>query len=891
MTDFAKLVLDADTKGLKSGERDLDRMGKQSQRTAGDVDRSSGAMASSFSRVARIGILPLVGALASIGFGLSSLITINSQFGASMSNVAAISGATADELRMLTETAKEMGAQTKFSASEAADALGFLAMAGFNANEAIEALPSVLALAAASGMDLAQAADIASNVLSGFNKETAEAGQVADVLAKAASVSNTNVGQLGAAMSTVAPIAAALGISMEEAAASIGVMSDAGIQGERAGTALRGVFASLAGPTTQAQEALAKYGLTAADVNPETNKLADILGKLRDKGLSTADAMTIFGREAASGALVMVQTADRVRELTGEFDNAAGSAQKMADVMNDNLAGDISSLKSALEGMIINLGEGGATGAFRTLAQAVTESVRAISENFNTITTVIGTAIVGFTTYKGVVLAVAAAQAFYNSTLFNTIGVSIIEARTIAGATAAKTAYAIATTAATGAARAFTAALIANPFTAVAVAVGVLASAMFFLSQKQAQARQETDNLIRSLQSLAKARSADFKVVRDEVAGKKNIAQEELFVLEEQDRLIAKSGKTLGSSFGRGTSERLAEVRRKSQELRFEVTTLDGQLRSADKAFKAAGKAADSMVSPVAQAGAAVGELGKATESAGKKASVAADEMEKLRDRIDSLFDQLFPDEARENVFEQQVKDLAKAMDAGEMSADKYNRMLLQLKMNKFDDDEARFVDQVGATKSKDSGDIQAPIGAFDDFAKSLPEVEDATISTFEKIAGSVEYMAGTIGQSIDNISNGFKDFVSSIKKGDIAGILIGLANTIGSILGAFGSGGSLSGLFGGTPKAPPGKATGGAVSAGQSYLVGENRPEIFTPNSNGFITPKAGNDNMNISVEASPYFDVRVNGQIVAAAPSIAQGGAKIAGMQGARQQSRRVR
>lgn len=367
MADFARLVLDADTRGLKRGERDLSGLSQQSRRTAGDVDRSSGGMARSF---AKVGVA--IGAAVAASGALSSVVSINASFGASMQKVAAISGATGAELDKLRQQAQEMGRTTEFSASQAADALGFLAMAGFSANEAMTALPSVLALATSGSMELAQAADIASNVLSGFGLEATEAQRASDVLASAASSTNTDVSQLGQAMSTAAPIAAALGVSMEEAAAAIGVMSDAGIQGERAGTALRGVFASLAGPTTQAQEALAKYGLTAADVDPQTVGLSNAMATLRERNISTADAMVIFGREAASGALVMAESSERMKDLTGQFENAEGAAEAMSAIMRDNLQGDLAALKSAAEGLTIAVGDSGTTGSMRSLVQVST---------------------------------------------------------------------------------------------------------------------------------------------------------------------------------------------------------------------------------------------------------------------------------------------------------------------------------------------------------------------------------------------------------------------------------------------------------------------------------------------------------------------------------------
>lgn len=362
----AYLGYKVDSKQVLTAEKRLDGMSNASKLAA----KAAGALTVAF------------GAAFAGGAAINTIST----FETSISRVGAVSRATASELEAMRDISKQLGSTTEFSASQAADGLNFLAMAGFNASEAMAALPQVLDLATASGLGLAESADIASNVISGFGLAAQDAARVSDVLAAASSRANTDVSQLGHAMSTVAPISASLGISVEETAAAIGVLSDAGIQGARAGTAMRGVLASLAGPTDQAQAALKKYGLSLEDVNPETNSLASIMGRLQDAGLSTADAMTIFGREAASGALALVDANKRVGELTGELDAAKGAASDMADTMRDNLGGDIKGLRSAVEGLILSLGEAGLTSAIRGVVQAVTALVRGFTDIANLIT-------------------------------------------------------------------------------------------------------------------------------------------------------------------------------------------------------------------------------------------------------------------------------------------------------------------------------------------------------------------------------------------------------------------------------------------------------------------------------------------------------------------------
>jgi TP901 family phage tail tape measure protein len=373
--DLARLGLFVDSTGVVRATDHLGKFGKEGQRAEGIAGKFGKTGKAAFGAVA-VAAAGAVSAIASIG----AAVSVIRQFETSMSQVAAITGATATELEALRDVAKDLGSTTEFSAAQAADGLRFLGMAGFNAAESMKAIPAVLDLATASAMGLAEAADISSNVLSGFGLAAGDAAQVADVLAAASSRSNTSVSQLGGAMSTVAPIAAALDISLQDTAAAIGVMSDAGIQGERAGTALRGVLASLAGPTDAAADALSRYGLSVADVDPATRSLTEIFGQLQDRGLSTADAMTIFGREAASGALVLTEASDRVGEFGEELGNVEGAAADMAGIMRDNLGGAANTLMSTVQGLAIALGEAGLTAVLIGALNAATEFARRLTD-------------------------------------------------------------------------------------------------------------------------------------------------------------------------------------------------------------------------------------------------------------------------------------------------------------------------------------------------------------------------------------------------------------------------------------------------------------------------------------------------------------------------------
>ena len=292
-----------------------------------------------------------------LGLGAVAFHTASS-FDDSMRKVKAISGATGDEFKQMTDLARELGRTTRFSASEAAEGMQYLAMAGFSTSEVMESIDDMLSLAAAGAIGLGTASDIASNVLTGFNLQASEAGRVADVLAKASASSNTDITQLGQAMSYVAPLAAAMGISMEETAAIIGKMSDAGVQGSRAGTALRGALTRLADPTTEVAGVLEKYQLTLADVDPTTQSFTDIIETLSNVGLSTADAMALFGQEAGPGMVALLSVgSDAIYDQTRLLENSAGAAAKMAEEMEGGPGGAIRELKSALQDVMITFGD------------------------------------------------------------------------------------------------------------------------------------------------------------------------------------------------------------------------------------------------------------------------------------------------------------------------------------------------------------------------------------------------------------------------------------------------------------------------------------------------------------------------------------------------------
>ena len=295
-------------------------------------------------------------------------IAVGANFEASMSKVGAISGASAEELQQLTDKAKEMGETTIFSASESADAFQYMAMADWDVNDMLNGIEGIMNLAAASGEDLATTSDIVTDALTAMGYSAGDAGRLADVMAAASSNANTNVGLMGQTFQYAAPIIGALGYNMEDAAVAIGLMANAGIKGQKSGTALRSILTRLSAPPKEAADAMEELGISLTTVGEDgTEKMKDldtVMQELRKAfdGLSetqqTQYAKSIAGQEAMSGLLAIVNAgAGDYNKLTEAVKESSGAAEEMAQTMNDNVAGQMTLLKSKIEGIQIQIYE------------------------------------------------------------------------------------------------------------------------------------------------------------------------------------------------------------------------------------------------------------------------------------------------------------------------------------------------------------------------------------------------------------------------------------------------------------------------------------------------------------------------------------------------------
>ena len=303
------------------------------------------------------------------------------RFDTAMNRVEALTGATTDQMKALTDQAKHLGSTTVFSAKQAADGMGFLSAAGFKTNDILSAMPGLLNVAAAGQLELGRAADITSNVLSGFGLAVGDVGRVGDVLALTAASANTNITLMGESMTYVAPSAKLAGQSIEDMAAMIGQLGNAGIQGSMAGTSLNNVIIGLQKPTETAARVLSDLNISVFDVAGNMRPLNSIMRDLRDAGISNTQMLDLFNVRALKAAGILIDNVDATDAFANELRNAEGAAAKMAATMNKGLGGAFNAFKSASEGVLIALGqqlEPLLTAVLNTLtrlAQWVTQSV------------------------------------------------------------------------------------------------------------------------------------------------------------------------------------------------------------------------------------------------------------------------------------------------------------------------------------------------------------------------------------------------------------------------------------------------------------------------------------------------------------------------------------
>lgn len=297
-----------------------------------------------------------------VGAGIAAVSTA-ANFEKGMSKVQSISGATGDDMDALTKKAQEMGAKTKFSASESADAFSYMAMAGWNAGQMMDGIEGVMYLAGATGEDLATTSDIVTDALTAFGMKAKDTNKFVDILAQTANKSNTNVSMLGESFKYVAPSAGSLGYSATDTATALGLMANNGIKASQAGTSLNSWFTRMAKPTKESSKAMEDLGISMTDANGKMKPLRQVMSETRGafNGLTKSQkaqyAAMLAGKTGMSGLLAIVNSSDKdFNKLSKSIDNSKGAAKKMYNVANNNLLGSLTVLKSTVESIAINFG-------------------------------------------------------------------------------------------------------------------------------------------------------------------------------------------------------------------------------------------------------------------------------------------------------------------------------------------------------------------------------------------------------------------------------------------------------------------------------------------------------------------------------------------------------
>lgn len=386
------VIVGIDAGRARRGAREFKAASDSVTRGSRKMDQGlKGANRRAVALITTLGRLRGVATVAFSGFlgvgGISTVIRTLSQFQTEMSRVTALVSAQSPTslqgaMAGLTSKARELGATTLFTATQAAEGMRFLTLAGFEADQVYSAIEPTLNLAAAGMLDLGNAADITSNIMAAFSIDASETEDVVDALAFTAARTNTNIQQLGEAMKFVGPVAGTLGINVEDTAVALGILGNSGLQASLAGTSLRRVMSGLLNPSKEAQQVFAKLGVTQDQLVTTMrgeNGLVNLVQLLARQGIDAADAFTLFGQRGAPGLLSLVNQRDKLAELTEEQRKAGEVAREVARIMADNIGGDARIALSALQEAILRLGDAGLNDWLRDAVQGFTGFIRAIS--------------------------------------------------------------------------------------------------------------------------------------------------------------------------------------------------------------------------------------------------------------------------------------------------------------------------------------------------------------------------------------------------------------------------------------------------------------------------------------------------------------------------------
>lgn len=755
------------TVGRVDFEMGLDRTGLRRglNKAEKDVKRSASGMRTALASVG--GALVIGGAIRQLA-----------EFEQAMSTVAAVTGATGEQLKSMTALAKKMALETRFSAKEASEGMLALARAGLTVEQTMEALPHTLQLAQAGALQLGDAADIVTNVLSGMRLEVDDLQRVGDVLTKVANSSNTNVQELGQAFSYAAPIANQFGLSVEDTAAALGLFSNNGIKADRAGTALNNVLARLTNRTQKGEKILAKYNLTYEKLDVSTRGLVPVLEELEEKNISVADSMALFAIRGSAGGNILAKQKKSFLDLAKAAREAEGTMAKTSEIMDDNLNGALLRLNSAAQGLIIELGEDKGLGK---VVDALAGALRFAADNADTFGMIAAT------------LALSTLPALANAARAVLVALGPMGAA-IAAAGLAATAF--------------------IKLTDEMNKVGDTGKDMNEILAETNRLLGETDNIMSGDPFKLLGESADeakdavgrlantLKVLYGNEFIKAAVDQQALVddlrkTYEEAARAAERgTGSTKISTFGARTTT-------------FDGVATDEQVKAARNALIAL-TAAENQLTRLQEAGAQmaatqINDVWNPTKDAVEETDDAvtnlANNIDTIKTSLGGFSEDVLGDGLSARVSAPQSTPIADIDQQRGIEAEQEKQQL------------------VADTEAAAEASKEAFRRTFKDAFKTA--VIDGDVGTAIKTVFADRAAAG-LENALDKVADAILDAFSGIDFGGIFG----------------GGGGGLGGLFGGLLGGSKAAASGGSVRAGQKYRVNELGSETFVPFKDGTIIP-----------------------------------------------------
>lgn len=799
-----KTQLDGD--GIVSGANKIDSKLNETGNSAGNLGKAASAGLATVTAAA-------AAATAAVGGLMAAATAVGSNFEASMSQVAATMGMSADEIAagsesytLLENAAKQAGATTKYSASEAAQALNYLALAGYDAQKSAETLPKVLNLAAAGGMDLAYASDLVTDSMAALGLETSQLDNYIDEMAKTSQKSNTSVSQLGEATLVVAGMVSMTGQSLETMNAELGVLANNGIKGAEGGTHLRNMLLSLSSPTDAASKAIEKLNIDVFDSQGNMRDLNDILVDMNAamSGMTSAEKTniinTIFNKtDIAAVNALLKGTGDEFNNLKGEIESAAGAAGTMADTMNDNLTGKITILKSSLEGLGIAAydvfeqsmkdGVDSATAAVGKLTKEI--SGGKLGKSLNTLGGQLASVLditVDFATSALPVLISGV------SWIIDNIGVIVAG---VVGLEVALNGYTFATEAAATAQTLFNAILEANPYVLMASALAAVISALVAYSaivnvtaNDQSEVVQSTNEMVRSHEGLRDSieqSAAAFKDQKAEIEGQAAVARKlvnELDALQNKSKLTAEEQtrqksivdqlNSIYPDMGVAIDSATGKIKGSTDAIRDHIDAMQKQAKAAalqDRLTQIAGEQVDAEM---------------AIYEAQQKRTEAQDELTAAQEAYNALIEkskQEVEDYGRvQDNTALAISDASTAVDEARAAYDACNDDIAATKKelselgNQYDyitgemsdtgaiDATGEAIEELAENADDAADSLNNFSEAAQEVAKSVAESLESQTGIFDEWSGSVKMSADAIINNLDSQTKGLENWAENMK-------------------------------------------------------------------------------------------------------------------------------